>query len=117
MRGKANRPKSGDEHGVIAIDRDFFNRLIDGSKSARNLRAVCVSQLLGECNEVFLLGNHVIGHSAVALPTIGTPIFFVRARDHVAPPAIVADSTTGDVIDDDSVANSEARQPGPASTI
>src|SRR5437868_537855 len=92
---------------MVAIDLNFLDGLVHCSKSTGHLRSIRVGKLIGESDEIFLLRNHVVGHSAIALPSIGAPELLARARDHVAAPAIVADSATRDVIHDHSVAHAK----------
>jgi hypothetical protein len=55
-------------------------------------------------DEILLFGQQVFGHAAIPLPSISASILRAGARDHVAPPAIVAYTATGDVIHDHAVA-------------
>src|ERR1035441_1015636 len=66
-RCQAHRPQSSNEHGVIAVDADLLQPLVDRAKSAGHLRAVSISELIGKRYQVLLLGDHVFSHAAVAL--------------------------------------------------
>ena len=61
-------------------------------------------------HKVFFVRQQVFSHATVALPAVGGPMF-AGTGDHVAPPAVIADATAGDVVDDDPVPSSEALQP------
>ena len=45
---KPDGPQSGDQHGMVAIDPNFLDRLVNGPKATRNLRAICVGKLARE---------------------------------------------------------------------
>ena len=92
---------------MVAIDLNFFDGLVNCSKSTGHLRSIRVGKLVGEGNQIFLLRNHVVGHSAIALPPVGASELLAGARDHIAAPAIVAYSATRDVIHDYSVAHAK----------
>jgi hypothetical protein len=68
-------PEAGDEHGVIAADADLLQAFVHGAKAAGHLRAIGIGELIGQRDEVLLLGHHVLGHAAVALPAVGAAIF------------------------------------------
>ena len=106
--GQAHRAQAGDQHGVIAVDADLFQALVDGAEAAGHLRAIGVGELVGQGDQVLLFGHHVLGHAAVALPAVGAAILLAGAGDHVAAPAIVAHAAAGDVIDNHAVAGLEA---------
>ena len=106
--GQADGAQAGNEHRMIAVDADLLQALVDGAESASNLRAIGVGELIGQGDQILLLGDHVLGHAAVALPAVSAAIFFAGAGDHVAAPAVVAHAATGDVIDDDAIARFEA---------
>ncbi len=93
---------------MVAIHSDLFNGFVHCSEAARDLGAVSVRKLVGKRDEVLLFRNHVVGHSAVALPTIGPPVFFVGAGDHVSTPTIVTNSAAGNVINDHPVVHTKA---------
>ena len=90
----------------------FFDGLVHRSEAARHLGAVLVRELAGKRDEVFLFRNHVIGHSAITLPTVCAPVFFAGAGDHVAAPAVIANSAAGNVINDHPVAHSKTTTAG-----
>ena len=69
--GQADGAEAGDQHGVIAVDADLLQAFVDGAEAAGDLRAVGIGELVGQGDEVFLLGDHVVGHAAVALPAVG----------------------------------------------
>ena len=106
--GQADRAKAGDQDGVVAADADLLEAFIDGAEAAGHLRAVGVGQVVRKSDQVLLLGDHVIGHAAIALPAVGAAVFRAGAGDHVAAAAIVAHAAAGDVIHDDAVARFEA---------
>ena len=54
---------------MISVDADFFEALIHSAESAGHLCAVGVGERVGQGDEVFFFGDHVLGHTAVALPT------------------------------------------------
>ena len=93
---------------MVAIHSKLLNGFVHCSEATRDLGAVSVRKLVGKCDEVLLLRNHVVGHSAIALPTVGTPVFFVGAGDHVSTPTIVTDSAAGNVVDDHPVVQIKA---------
>src|SRR5208337_5608175 len=93
---------------MIAVDADLLQALVHGAESACHLRAVGVGQLIGQRDQILLLGDHVLGHAAVALPAVGAAILVAGAGNHVAAPAVVAHAATGDVIDNDAIARFEA---------
>jgi hypothetical protein len=68
------------------------------------LRTIRIRELVGHPDEVLFFSDQVISHATVALPAVGSAISLAGAGDHVSAAAIVADSTAGDVIDDDAVA-------------
>jgi hypothetical protein len=41
-------------------------------------------------DQIFLLGEQVIRHAAIALPAVGAAIFVAGAGDHITAAAIVA---------------------------
>ena len=45
--GKADGAETGYEHGVIAVDSNLFQTLVDGSEPAGHLRAVGIRKLIG----------------------------------------------------------------------
>ncbi len=100
---------------MIAVDADLLKPLVDSAESARNLRAVGIGKRIGQRDEVLLFGNHVVGHTAVALPAVSAAILLARARNHVAAPAIVAHAAAGNVIDNHAIAALEASAPRPLS--
>ena len=102
--GQAYGAEAGDEHCMIAVDSDLLQALVHGPESACNLRAIGIREFIGQRDEVFLLGHHVLGHAAVALPAVGAAIFLAGAGDHVAAPAVVAHAASRDVIDNHPVA-------------
>src|ERR1035438_675296 len=106
--GQSNRTEASDEHGVITVDADLLEALIDGAEAAGDLRAVGIGERIGQCDEIFLFRDHVLGHAAVTLPPIGAAILDASAGDHVAAAAIVAHSAAGDVVNDYAIARPEA---------
>src|ERR1035438_3467176 len=64
-------------------------------------------------DQVLLLGEQVVRHAAVALPSVGAAVLLAGAGDHVAAAAIVAQAAAGDVIYDHAVAHDEAAASGP----
>ena len=107
-RRKSHRPQASNQHGVIATYPDLFETLIDGSESAGNLGAIGKGKLIGKSDQILLLRHHVSGHSAVALPSISTAVLLAGAGDHVAAPAIVANSAAGNVVHNHAIAGLEA---------
>src|SRR6185437_436354 len=99
---------------MVAIDSDFFDSLVNGPKAAGHLSAISVRKRVRKRDEVFLFRDHVVGHSAVTLPSVCTPVLLARAGDHIAAPAIVTDATTRDVINNHSIAHAKtaAARPG-----
>ena len=59
-------------------------------------------------DQVLLFRQQVLGHAAVALPSVSPTVLFAGAGDHVPAAAIVAEATTGDVIYDHAAASPEA---------
>src|SRR5208282_4868419 len=106
--GQTYRAQAGNEHSMIAIDADLFQALVHSAESARNLRTIAVGEFIGQADEVFLLGHHILGHPSVALPSVGAAVFFAGTGDHVAAPAVIADAATRDVVDNHPVARFEA---------
>src|SRR5208337_3983715 len=70
-----------------------------------------IGERIGQSDEVFFFGDHVLGHAAVALPSVSAAILGAGAGDHVAATAIVANAAAGDVVDDDAIAGLEAAAP------
>ena len=64
-------------------------------------------KLVRNRDEILLFRDHVIGHSAVTLPTVSTTVFFASAGNHVAAAAVVANTATRDVIYDDTIVYSK----------
>ena len=93
---------------MIAVDADLFQAFIDGAKAASHLRAVGVRKLVRQGNQVLLLGQHIVGHAAVALPSVRAAVLRAGAGDHVAASAIVAHAAAGNVVHRNAVAYLEA---------
>ena len=93
---------------MIAVDPNFFDCLVNCAEATGNLRAICVGELVGKRNEIFFFRDHVFGHPAVALPAVGTPVFFTCAGNHVSAATIVANAAAGNVIHNHPVAHTKA---------
>ena len=106
--GQTNGSEPGDEHGVIAVDADLLQALVDGAEAARHLRAIGVAEFRGQMDQVLLFGQQIVGHAAIALPAVSAAVTFAGAGDHVAAPAIVAHAAAGDVVDNHAIAHLEA---------
>src|SRR5690606_13183670 len=111
--GEPDGAEAGDEHDVVAADADLLQALVDGAEAAGDLRAVGVREGVGQQDQVFLFGEEVVGHAAVALPAVGPAPPLARAAYHVAAPTVVAEAAAGDVVDDHPVALLEAPAPRP----
>src|ERR1035437_7956207 len=104
--------EAGDQHGMIAADSDLLDSLVYRAESAGHLRTVGVGELVRQCDEVLLFGQHVLCHGSIALPAVGATILFAGAGDHVAAPAVVAYAASGDVVHDDAVTDVETPAAG-----
>src|ERR1022692_1166036 len=104
---QAHRPKPSNEHSVIAVDSDLFQALIHCAESARYLGAIGEREFIGKSDQVLLLGNHILGHSTVALPSVCSAILFAGTRNHVPAPAVVAHAAAGDVVHNHTIARFE----------
>src|ERR1035437_4310330 len=93
---------------MIAADADLFNSFVHGPKATAHLRTVGIGKLVWKGDEILFFGEHVLRHSAIALPAVGTTIFFTGAGDHVAATAVIAYAATGDMVDDNPIAHIEA---------
>src|SRR5512141_2026381 len=74
--GEPYRTQACDQDGMVTVDADLLKTLIHSSESACHLRAVGVRERIGKGDEVLLFGDHVVGHSAVALPAVSAAILF-----------------------------------------
>src|SRR5262249_16346261 len=99
-RGQADRAETGDQHRVVPSNPDLLQPFVHRAESTGHLRAIGIREFAGQVDQVFLLGQEVFGHAAIALPAVGAAVTLAGAGDHIAAPAIVADAAPGDVIDD-----------------
>ncbi len=109
---QTHRPEPGDEHGVVAADSNFFDGFVNRPESTGDLCAVGIGKLVGQGNQVFLFRDHVVCHPAVALPSVGAPVSFAGAGNHVAAAAVVADSTAGNVVHNNAIADAKTPAAG-----
>src|SRR5699024_838890 len=69
-------------------------------------RTVHEGEFIGQRDQCRLLRQQVFGVAPVALPAVGG-VVRGRAADHVAAAAVVAQPASGDVVDDDPIAEAE----------
>src|SRR6185503_2198121 len=76
------------------------------------LCAIEKSQFVWKKDQILFFNEEEFGHAAVPLPPVGAAIPRTGARNHVTTPAVVAHTTTGDVIDDHPVTSFESPTTG-----
>src|SRR5947207_892462 len=92
---------------MIAVDSHLLECFIHRAEAARDLRAINIGERVGKTDQVLLFGKQVLGHTAVALPSIGSAILWAGAGDHVPAAAVIAHPASRDVIHDHPVAHLE----------
>src|SRR5579864_1104437 len=100
--------QSGDQYGVVAVELNLLNRFVYGPKAARDLSPICVGELAWQRDEILLFRDHVVGHSAVTLPAVRSPVFLICAGNHVTAATVIANAAPRDVIHDHAVADFKA---------
>ncbi len=98
--------EAGDQDAVRAADAEAQTRGVGGAEPARHDRPIEEAELIGQGHERALLCQEVRRVAAVALPAV-CGARRAAARDHPARAAVVAQATTGDVVDGDAVTDLE----------
>ena len=102
QRRQSYRSKTGDENRIVSGNSDLFDGLIHRSESAGHLGAVLVSQFIRQCDQIFLLRQNIRSHTAVPLPSVSSAERTFTGNI-ISSPAVIADATARDMIDDHTV--------------
>ena len=86
----AHRPQTRDQHRIISADPDFLQALHTLCRTRTPPARHRYKKAHPAANQIFLFGQQVIRHAAIALPAVGAPILFAGAGNHVSAPTIIA---------------------------
>ena len=106
---QTDRSQTGYQYCIIAADTYLFDSLIYGTETTGHLCSILVGQLIWQCDQILLICQNILCHATVSLPSVCLTEFTL-AGNIVASSAIVTYTTSGNVINNNTVALLESLQ-------